>query len=278
VNIQDVPIPWFVLLRDTTDRAFVYSDCYDGRPLEDVAKDIKAQCAVLSQQQPPPPEEIPEDARKAAVIGLEMWQRMAASDPSSFKVSEMRDAIPTATLADCYISYELGREELERYVRSDTLDPTVFCFYRFYVWPVVSDGDYLGGVRVGLHRHRDGTRWEHTTPEFSVGDYGVTGFEVRGQGEGERVYALEQALGETSMKVLGMVRFMSTNVPDYILLSVEGRRCFLPSYRAPIMSQFLSGGPGSLDDMVLELGEMDAVKDGLRRRMATQRPGLQEEE
>jgi hypothetical protein len=228
---------------------------------------LEAEC-VLAQQLPP--EKIPEDARKAAVIGLGMWQRAAASSPSSFGVGDMTDAIPAARLSDCYIRYELWREDFERYVRSDTLDPTVFSLFRIYVWPVVSDGAYLGGVLVDLHRHRDGTRWEHTTPEFSVGDYGVGGFDVRGQGEGERVYALQQALGETSMKVLGIVRFMSTNVPDYILLSVEGRRCFLPSNRAPIMSQLLSGGPGSFDHIVLELEEMDVAKDALRQWLAKQ--------
>jgi hypothetical protein len=42
VNIQDVPMAWFVLLRDAADRLFIYSDRYDGDPLGDVATELKA--------------------------------------------------------------------------------------------------------------------------------------------------------------------------------------------------------------------------------------------
>jgi hypothetical protein len=199
----------------------------------------------------------PSEAYGVAVQELDNWKAVAKRESSSLSLDGEVHLIEGATLGHAFIKYRMFPEDIWNYIESDTLDPTAFARHFEYIFPIMSDGVYLGALRVAPTRRG-------SQPGKNIG-YILSGIDDASHDADTKVLSARKAIRTPGIEVTGYIRFRAPRTDLYVVLQSGKSRYFLPGMA---VTPVLSSDRDSIALHAVSPARMGRLKEELRSRLS----------
>ena len=105
--------------------------------------------------------QVPPAALESAQKCLDDWKVRCTANPTFYGLKDA-DAVPKARLETAFVEYILRGNQLNEYVSSASYDPRPYASLTMYVYPIVIEDDFAGGLVVSANQVEDGSLIDST--------------------------------------------------------------------------------------------------------------------